>query len=151
MRKNREDDRAYHRKYRQEHKKENAAAVNAWRQKRIAWAKEKLGGKCVWCSAVDNLHFDHIIPKTKNAAIQKMVCSKMEKFELELAKCQLLCANCHREKTKQNGEYSLSKPQHGTATMYGNKKCRCELCRQWKSKYDKQRRTKIQMSLLSGK
>lgn len=50
------------------------------------------------------LEFDHIDQKTKVAAVAEMMCLKWEKIEQEIAKCRVLCANCHRRHTaKQLG------------------------------------------------
>ena len=70
---------------------------------------EELGGKCVKCGATERLEFDHIHPENKSFEITKrLLMSDKEKFQEELNKCQLLCYNCHLEKTKQsylNGEF----------------------------------------------
>ncbi len=88
-------------------------------EKKDAWKKryyqalsesiEKLGGKCVKCGATERLEFDHIDPKNKSFEItRKFLMGDKEKFQEELDKCQLLCYDCHLEKTKQsylNGEF----------------------------------------------
>jgi len=70
---------------------------------------EKLGGECVKCGVKERLQFDHIHPKDKLFEITKrLLISDREKFQEELDKCQLLCYDCHLEKTKQsylNGEF----------------------------------------------
>ena len=75
----------------------------------LSEAKEQLGGKCVKCGTIENLQFDHIHPKDKLFAITKqLLMSDRKKFQEELDKCQLLCCDCHLEKTKQswlNGEF----------------------------------------------
>ena len=61
---------------------------------------EMLGGKCVSCGAIENLQFDHIDPTTKSFSIaKKYICKAV--FE-EVRKCQLLCYNCHLEKTAED-------------------------------------------------
>ena len=61
---------------------------------------EMLGGKCVSCGAIENLQFDHIDPTTKSFSIaKKYICKAV--FE-EIKKCQLLCYNCHLEKTAED-------------------------------------------------
>jgi len=67
-------------------------------------AIEYLGGKCVVCgynkcpAAMD---FDHLDPSQKEFAISGKHCMAWNKIQAELDKCQLLCANCHREKHYQ--------------------------------------------------
>lgn len=60
-----------------------------------------LGGRCAGCAAVvpDQLfEFHHLNAQTKEFAISHDgIARKWEKTEAELAKCVLLCANCHRE------------------------------------------------------
>ena len=77
--------------------------------KALSEAKEQLGGKCVKCGTTEGLQFDHIHPKDKSFAITKqLLMSDRKKFKEELDKCQLLCCDCHLEKTKQdwiNGEF----------------------------------------------
>ena len=97
------------REYDRNHKQEK----RAYRQKRyyetLSESMEKLGGKCVKCGATERLQFDHIYPKDKSFEItRKLLMGDREKFQEELDKCQLLCYDCHLEKTKQsylNGEF----------------------------------------------
>ena len=75
----------------------------------LSESMEKLGGKCVKCGATERLEFDHIDPKNKSFCItSRLLMGDREKFQEELDKCQLLCYDCHLEKTKQsylNGEF----------------------------------------------
>ena len=66
-------------------------------------------GQCVNCGITDPLllEFDHIDPSTKVGNISRLV-YRLSSAELdkEIAKCQILCANCHRLKTaKEQGWY----------------------------------------------
>jgi hypothetical protein len=45
------------------------------------------------------MDFDHRDPQQKTANISQMVAYKDIHLELELSKCDLLCAACHRLKT----------------------------------------------------
>lgn len=61
-----------------------------------------LGGKCTSCEYNKNLsalEFHHIGPSTKEFALDLRVFSNLSdvKLNIELEKCELLCANCHRE------------------------------------------------------
>ena len=49
------------------------------------------------------LEIDHIIPKLKNNAQAINTSWSKDKLKVELSKCQVLCANCHRLKTYQDG------------------------------------------------
>lgn len=69
-------------------------------KERRAKAIEILGGKCVKCGSTENLQFDHTDPKTKGIPISKMWSSSAKNFARELIKCQLLCDDCHKEKSR---------------------------------------------------
>jgi hypothetical protein len=56
------------------------------------------------------------------------------KFRRELAKCQLLCVECHRAKTIR--ELGQKPAEHGSTTMY-RRGCRCSACRLAASEYQK--------------
>lgn len=61
-------------------------------------AIEMMGGKCQLCGynrCLDALEFHHIDPSQKEFSICDYV--SFERFLKEIEKCQLLCANCHRE------------------------------------------------------
>lgn len=105
------------------------------RAKRKAKLISMLGGKCVACGSVNNLHFDHIDPSTKKFQISKRLTSPDDNLTDELNKCQLLCADCHRAKTKENWDYAQPESPHGSLWRYKKYKCRCDLCRAAVSDY----------------
>lgn len=75
-------------------------AVSILRRKAKAIGVEKLGGKCFHCGIDKNylLDFHHRNPDEKEGELSDF--SKgydLTKFFDELEKCDLLCANCHRE------------------------------------------------------
>lgn len=84
-----------------------------------------LGGKCADCGTTANLEFDHKDRSTKAFNISKMYGYSMDTLKDELAKCQLLCKDCHLIKTK---EVDGLKSVHGKNSMYVHHKCRCSLC-----------------------
>lgn len=96
--------------------------------RRIAQAKEQLGGKCVVCGDTEGLDFDHIDPRTKLFTVVQGW-SKAGFWD-EVAKCQLLCKPHHKEKTKVESQARQGVMQHGRwcylKTTY---KCRCAVCR----------------------
>lgn len=70
-----------------------------------------MGGKCQKCGYAKSaaaLDFDHINPSTKKRTLSHLLASQEpEAFEMaieEAKQCQLLCSNCHREKTYPNCE-----------------------------------------------
>lgn len=72
-----------------------------YRKNRRAHLIDKLGGKCVKCGTVERLQFDHINPLEKSFTLASKITAPIEELYEELKKCQLLCNECHLEKTKQ--------------------------------------------------
>ena len=77
--------------------------INKWRKKRREYAFNKLGGKCRECGSTDKLEFDHIDHNSKILNIARMWTASKIKFDAELAKCQLLCMDCHLIKKYNEG------------------------------------------------
>lgn len=87
-----------------------------------------LGDRCVKCGDTHDLQFDHIDPEQKSFNISANLTASNPKVLEELAKCQLLCADCHREKSAiDNSGWT-----HGTLYGYQYMKCRCDQCRERK-------------------
>lgn len=91
-------------------------------------AIKDLGGACVDCGAADDLQFDHKDKKKKELSLSRINSLSKEKLQKELAKCQLLCRKCHKDKTHKAWDYSTPKAKHGTEWMYRKYKCRCNKC-----------------------
>ena len=76
-------------------------AVAKRRKKVRNKAIEYLGGKCIRCvynKYSEVLEFHHINPKEKDFSISEKGYSRSwEKVKAEIEKCNLVCANCHRE------------------------------------------------------
>jgi len=69
----------------------------------IKFLEERDGSEgCVKCGSKQQLELDHINPEEKEWNPKRSMCSKnlTERFWKEINKCQLLCYNCHKEKTK---------------------------------------------------
>lgn len=99
---------------------------------------EYLGGKCVRCNSCTDLQIDHIDHLDKSFNISNNWGLSWDKLVVELDKCQLLCADCHLQKTLEEGSFakgSSNQPQnlHGTVWTYNKHKCRCEACKAAKS------------------
>ncbi len=63
---------------------------------RRARAVELLGGCCAECGSTDRLQFDHVDPSTKEFEIADRIAQyAWPRIIAELAKCQLLCFDCH--------------------------------------------------------
>lgn len=94
-----------------------------------------LGGKCVGCGATESLEIDHIDWRTKSFTVSRLYgLSRLPEVYAEMDKCQLLCTECHTEKTKQDlAEQRRENPnyaqvQHGSKTGWMKTKCRCGPC-----------------------
>lgn len=97
---------------------------NAWLTKRrTAWIEDQ-GGQCSICGSSEGLEVDHIDPSTK-LVNPKAIWNRSKAFrEAELAKCQVLCTDCHKAKTLVDRGHLA----HGTVSMYKNQGCRCRAC-----------------------
>ena len=77
--------------------------------------------QCFKCDSKDNLELDHINREDKAFSINK----KMLNIN-ELNKCQILCYNCHKEKTRLERQNN----NHGSPRMC--KRCSCNICKKAK-------------------
>jgi hypothetical protein len=97
-------------------------------RKRRDWLEQN--GPCVKCGSADRLEIDHKDPTTKvtNSVWSWSAARQAE----ELSKCQVLCYECHKQKTKiDRRHHSVFPPEHGTIRRYKSKSapCRCDLCK----------------------
>ena len=99
-----------------------------------------LGGKCERCGSTEGLQFDHRQPNKKEFRISNRIDAPEDILLKEVMKCVLLCATCHRIKTKEMAEHGQPKARHGTLHMYKHYGCRCKKCRQRMSEYNRERR-----------
>lgn len=113
-------DKEKYNKYMNEYMKKRA------KEKRL-WALQKLGNKCVRCGSSDDLDIDHIDPSTKSFTFAKLWSKKSEIIERELNKCQLLCKQCHHNKSLLDRNLN-TRHEHGTYASYRYRACRCALC-----------------------
>lgn len=91
----------YHKEYNQkpEIKAKNKRKSRLRHLKFKSWAIEYLGGKCKRCGLVDKTcvyDFHHYDPTTKDVAFSLLLGHSFETMKIEIDKCILLCANCHR-------------------------------------------------------
>jgi 5-methylcytosine-specific restriction endonuclease McrA len=85
-------------------RKANPGMRRVERQRRAerirARLKAMLGDQCARCGATEELEFDHIDPDMKSFSIAARIRdTRFELLEAEARKCQLLCKQCHRDKT----------------------------------------------------
>ena len=71
------------------------------------------GNKCVKCGATKDLHFDHLDPATKVAAVGELATSNgFKRCYEEALKCQLICRPCHIQKSKENNDCVATAKHH---------------------------------------
>ena len=65
---------------------------------------DALGGKCEKCGGRNNLEFDHVNPDAKSFTIGKGWSTTDDRLIAEIAKCRLLCKECHTDR-HDNGSF----------------------------------------------
>jgi 5-methylcytosine-specific restriction endonuclease McrA len=94
--------------------------VRLWvASRKYAWFKDKV---CARCGSKTRLELDHKDRATKVS--HKIWSWSPIKRDAELKKCQVLCYDCHKVKTRVESSGS----EHGKAWNYIKYGCRCELC-----------------------
>ena len=105
---------------------------------------EKLGGRCYQCGSTDDLELDHKDPKKKKINLARRLSSISQiKLDEELKKVQLLCRECHQEKTIDDQGFKRAKGKHGTISTY--RWCgppKCEACKKARRDYMREYRKK---------
>lgn len=100
-----------HRRHRAKDPVRYLASVRQYRQSLRFRAIERLGGVCEVCGIDDEmvLEFDHRVPigrKGKSGAeVSAQIYAEVIRSVDPRQKFSLLCANCHRRKTRINGEH----------------------------------------------
>jgi transcription elongation factor Elf1 len=98
--------RQYHQQYHKEkwyplHKEERMKRSKQQRQDLVKWYQEyKKTLKCADCGQNHpaTLEFHHLDPAQKEVNVSRLIAdsTSMRKLKEEIAKCVVLCANCHR-------------------------------------------------------
>jgi hypothetical protein len=109
------------------------------RKRRLAYFKDKV---CKNCPSNENLELHHVNRETK---ISNHIWSWSDKRRLEeLAKCVVLCKDCHRVETrKQVKEWAALPVTHGIKESGYRRGCRCLLCKKSYSIIRKERWIRI--------
>ena len=94
--------RQYQNELRRQQRKDNRAFIKAY----------KTNVPCMDCKQGFSpccMDFDHRDPSLKTSIVSKMVVYGRNRLKREIAKCDIVCANCHRIRThkrRQYGNYS---------------------------------------------
>lgn len=102
-----------------------------------------LGRSCRRCGGTEELEFDHIDATNKSFSVGRLWSIKEALFFAEIQKCQVLCKQCHLQKSRECQDGVRGKPaanrvtnyNHGTGYMYNRNGCRCTPCRDWRRQY----------------
>lgn len=94
--------RAYDRKWSKENHARRIETNKKWQQKVRTWFEDfKKTLKCELCSEKETccLDFHHLNPKEKDLAVAEGIHNgwSIERLKEEIAKCAVLCSNCHRK------------------------------------------------------
>ena len=89
-------------------------------------------GPCAHCESWYRLEVDHEDPTKKESGI--IWSWSQARRDAELAKCQVLCHECHKRKTREEARRPI---RHGSTMAYEVHHCRCDLCR---AEYAKRRK-----------
>lgn len=101
---------------------------------------------CQQCFPSVCMQYDYRDPTTKTVSVAHLVfisCS-IEDIDREIAKCDLVCANCHALRTsKRRGKARQQRDRapftHGTMYGWMRAKCTCEPCSEAKKKWNQER------------
>lgn len=97
----------YQRQYRTDNREHVTVKARNKRKTRLLWAIDFLGGKCSKCGGVFDpcvYDFHHTQPEHKDFTIGENMLVGKQRFEQEVKKCILLCANCHRLEHKKESD-----------------------------------------------
>ena len=95
---------AYNAEYSKTHRETINANVRRKRAEKKQILIDRLGGVCVGCGTTHNLQFDHKDASTKAFNITKKLDTKWEIVTAEADKCQLMCKECHKIKTRAHSD-----------------------------------------------
>lgn len=88
--------------WRKAHPESNRSAVKRIRLRNHTYIQSAKNRPCIDCCVQYNpwvMQFDHRDPKLKSFDIGKMEGFSLRRIQLEIDKCDIVCANCHAERT----------------------------------------------------
>lgn len=108
--------RAYQKKWYEANKEEHKKRTKANKIKHYERNKQRINDlksyPCTDCGNCFNpvaMDYDHINPSNKKINISKMMNAySWERIQEEIAKCELVCANCHRVRTHERIKMGVS-------------------------------------------
>jgi 5-methylcytosine-specific restriction endonuclease McrA len=74
---------------------------------------ESQGSRCAICHGTENLEIDHVDPTTKKHRVCNLWNRREEVRTAELAKCQVICNQCHKDKTLTGHDKREGKKRKG--------------------------------------
>lgn len=103
-------DQKYHREYskkwyesqRETHKKLQVDSRKLRIARNVNYIKEVKSQPCTDCGVCYPwyvMHFDHLPEYEKDTQVSNMRCWSLQRIQKEIAKCEVVCANCHAERT----------------------------------------------------
>ena len=117
--------------YSDEEKSYHRSKYREYRRRDMEYVAKGGPVECAHCGSTESLEFDHIDPSLKSFSVNTRKSHKGEGYLAELDKCQLLCAQCHRQKTAaENSGFT-----HGTYYGFAKAKCDCTACSDGKRAY----------------
>jgi 5-methylcytosine-specific restriction endonuclease McrA len=102
--------------------------------RRQQWINDN-GGVCVQCGWEENLQIDHIDPLTKTMEVSQVWSRRIEIRHKELSKCQILCVDCHDDKTSKENQDLAHSRITGGYIYFGTlvpEDCECKFCNEKK-------------------
>ena len=99
---NREKQVGYSRKWRDAHPENKAKKDATYRAKRREIIYAAKSAPCADCHTnypTYVMDFDHLDPSLKEFEVGRGLYVSIKRLEAEIAKCEVVCANCHRERT----------------------------------------------------
>lgn len=102
-----EADRATSRRWKSEHRSDYRRYQADRYRRNAEWVGDLKSRPCMDCGGVfppECMDFDHRDPSQKVRRIGVMMTQSRERLASEIAKCDLVCANCHRIRTKRSLE-----------------------------------------------
>lgn len=89
----------------------NRSARNGYARRRAVIDTYKLSKGCYECGFhkwPEALDFDHLDRTTKRFMISQKMAFSVKMLMKEIVKCRVLCANCHRHKSKQEAPHGFN-------------------------------------------